>query len=224
MRGMLRQLSNSKFLIPAMVILAILAAGAGFYISLKQSQQQQQANSSSTPDIEGLFWPNPKQMHDFDTLDHNANKFGLEQLTGKWSFIFFGYTHCPDVCPITMSVMTDVYKKLEEQHNDIQTIMVSVDPDRDTIEKLSQYVVYFHEDFIGLGGDKEKVDSLTKQIGVAYYISNEEQQENYLVDHTASIFLFDPKARLIGKLSAPHESEKIIQQFTEIRTFVDNQQ
>ena len=220
---MLRQLSNSKFLIPAMITLAVLAAGTGFYVSLKQSQKQQQADIPVTPEIEGLFWPNPKQLHDFDTLDQTETKFGYEQLAGKWSFLFFGYTHCPDVCPITMSVMADVYKKLVNSYNNIQVIFVSVDPDRDTTEKLAQYVTYFNEDFIGLGGDTEKVNSLTKQIGVAYYLNNEEQQEGYLVDHSASIFLFDPKVRLIGKLSAPHESEKIIQQFTNIQTFVDAQ-
>ena len=119
--------------------------------------------------------------------------------------------------------MADVYQKLMNEHKDIQTIFASVDPDRDTTEKLAQYVSYFNEDFIGLGGDKEKVDSLTKQIGVAYYLNNAEQNEDYLVDHSASIFLFDPKARMIGKLSAPHESNKIIKQFTDIRTFVDAQ-
>lgn len=205
-----------------MVTLAILAAGLGFYVSLKQSQQQQ-ANATTAPDIEGLFWPNPKQIHDFDTLAQTGTKFGYEQLAGKWSFIFFGYTHCPDICPITMSVMSDVYQKLRDKYEDTQIIFASVDPDRDTTEKLAQYVTYFNEDFIGLGGDTEKVNSLTKQIGVAYYLNKEGQEEAYLVDHSASIFLFDPKARLIGKISAPHESGKIIQQFIDIRTFVDDQ-
>lgn len=220
---MLKHLSNSKFLIPAMVILAILAASIGFYISLKQSQHQQQTSTTSMPAIEGLFWPNPKQIHDFNTLDHTGKNFGYEQLTGKWSFVFFGYTHCPDICPITMSVMADVYKKLKQQHDDVQVIFASVDPDRDTTEKLAQYVSYFNKDFIGLGGDNEKVKSLTKQIGVAYYINKEEQKEDYLVDHTASIFLFDAKARFIGKFSAPHEADKIIQQFIDIKTFVNAQ-
>lgn len=220
---MLRQLSNSKFLIPAMLILAVLAAGTGFYVSLKQSQKEQQAKLTNPPDVEGLFWPNPKQIHDFKTLDQTGTKFGLDQLTGKWSFIFFGYTHCPDVCPITLSVMSDVYKKLKTQHNDIQVIFVSVDPDRDTTEKLAQYVAYFNDDFIGLGGDKKKIESLTKQIGIAYYINNEKQNENYLVDHTASIFLIDPKARLIAKLSPPHNENTIIQQFTKIKDFIDAQ-
>jgi protein SCO1 len=220
---MLRQLSNSNFLIPAMVILAILAAGGGFYVSLKQSQNQQRASIEESANIEGLFWPSPKQIRDFDSLDQTGNPFGLNQIKGKWSFIFFGYTHCPDVCPITLSVMADSYKQLAIEHDDIQIIFVSVDPARDTTEKLSQYMSYFNEDFIGLNGDPEKGNSLTKQIGVAYYLNNEEQTDNYLVDHSASIFLFDPKARMVGKISAPHESSKIIQQFIKIKKFIDAQ-
>jgi protein SCO1 len=220
---MLRQLSNSKFLIPAMAILAILAAGSGFYISLKQSQNQIQRSSEQSPAMESLFWPNPKQIQSFDTLDQTGQSFGLDQIIGKWSFVFFGYTHCPDVCPITMSVMAEVYKQLLTKHDDIQVIFVSVDPERDNTEKLSQYVSYFNEDFIGLGGDTDNINSLTKQIGIAYYLNNEEQMDNYLVDHSASIFLFDPKARLVGKLSAPHQSEIIMDQFTKIKTFINAQ-
>ena len=206
-----------------MVILAILASGAGFYVSLKNSQKQQEITLSKAPDIEGLFWPNPKQINDFNTLDQTGEKFGLNELIGKWSFIFFGYTHCPDICPITMAVMNEAYNDLVAQHDDIQVIFASVDPDRDTPEKLAQYVTYFNERFIGLGGDKEKVDSLTKQIGVAYYVDAEEQNENYLVDHSASIFLLDPKGRFISKISAPHNKNKIVTQFTKIKSFVNAQ-
>jgi protein SCO1 len=219
---MLRQLSNSNFLIPAMVILAVLAAGSGFYISLKQSQNKQSLDSGSAINIEGLFWPNPKQMHEFSTIDHTNNAFGLKQLKGKWSFIFFGYTHCPDICPITMSVMNEAYKQLSPTNNDLQIIFVSVDPERDTTIKLAQYVSYFNDSFIGLGGNNDMIDSLTKQIGIAYYL-NKEQEENYLVDHSASIFVFDPEARMVGKLSAPHESDKVIEQFTQIKEFINAQ-
>jgi protein SCO1 len=220
---MLRILSNSKFLIPAMVVLAVLAAGAGFYLSLKQSQQKQQPDFGTTVNIEGLFWPNPKQINDFNTVDQTGNHFGLDQIQGKWSLIFFGYTFCPDICPITMAVMKQSYEQMVLTHSDIQVIFVSVDPDRDTTERLAQYVTYYNDSFIGLGGNIEMVDSLTKQIGVAYYLNNEEQKENYLVDHSASIFIFDPKARLVGKISAPHDTAKIIEQFTTIRTFIDGQ-
>ena len=216
---MLKNLSNSKFLIPAMAILAIFAISAGFYISLKQAQQSQ----LETPNIEGLFWPNPKQINEFSVLDHDGKIFGLEQMRGKWSFIFFGYSHCPDVCPVTMAIMADAYKELAADNSDLQVIFASVDPERDTTEKLSQYANYFHPDFIGLGGSDEMIKSLTGQIGVAYYLNNEDQTEGYLVDHSASIFLIDPFGRLVGKLSPPHEKDKIIQQFTNIKNFINEQ-
>jgi len=202
-----------------MIILAVLAASAGFYISLKQSQQAHQENA----DIEGMFWPNPKQIQDFNMLDHHGKPFGLEQLAGKWSLIFFGYTHCPDICPITMSVMTEVYKEIGPDIKNLQIIFTTVDPERDTTEKLLGYVSYFNEHFIGLGGTTGMVDSLTRQIGIAYYINNEDVETNYLVDHSASLFLISPNGHLVGKISPPHQKNKIIQQFNSIKNFIDAQ-
>ena len=216
---MIKELSNSKFLIPAMMVLSILAAGAGYYISIKQSQIQLQQN----PGIEGLFWPNPKQIQDFNTIDQQGNAFGYDQMNGKWSLVFFGYTNCPDVCPVTMSVMADAHNQLGIDNEDLQIIFVTVDPERDTTDKLSRYVSYFNEEFIGLGGDIEMINSLTRQIGVAYYINNEEQSDNYLVDHSASLFIIGPKVRLVGKLSPPHQKDNIIKQFTKIKDFINGQ-
>ncbi len=216
---MLRELSNSRYLIPVMVALSILAAGAGFYVSLKLSQQQQLQN----PGIEGLFWPNPKQIQIFDAIDHHGKPFRLEQIKDKWSFIFFGYTHCPDVCPVTLSVMADAYNQLANDNTDVQIIFVTVDPERDTTGNLSRYVSYFNEEFIGLGGNTEMIESLTKQIGIAYYLNKRGKTVDYLVDHSASIFIIDPKARMLAKLSAPHESAQIVQRFTKIKAFINGQ-
>ena len=101
--------------------------------------------------------------------------------------------------------------------------LVSVDPERDTQEKLAQYVSYFNEDFIGLGGDMAMVDVLTKQIGVPYYHNKEEGVKNYLVDHSASIFLIDPKGRMVAKISPPHQKAAIIEQFSKIANFINAQ-
>ncbi len=121
-----------------------------------------------------------------------------------------------------MSVMTEVYKHLEPNTDDIQIIFASVDPERDTADKLLDYVSYFNEHFIGLGGNKEMVDSLTSQIGIAYYINKDDNSNNYMVDHSASIFLFDPLGRLVGKFSPPHQKTAIIEQFDKIKTFIKN--
>jgi protein SCO1/2 len=212
---MLVKLSNSKFLIPAMVFIVILAMGVGFYLSLKQSQERDKQNKV----VQDVFWPNPKQLNDFSTEDHNGKKFGLDNIKGKWSFLFFGYTNCPDICPITMSVMADAYKKLSIEFENFQTIFITVDPERDTTNNLSSYVSYFDKNFIGLKGNVKNESSLISQIGIAYYYNKNDK--NYLVDHPASIFLIDPEMRLLAKLSPPHKSQKIINQFKEIKRFVD---
>ena len=216
---MLDKLSKNMFLIPTVIILTILVISAGFYVSLKQAQQSKQVKSN----IEGLFWPNPKKLNEFSVLDQYGHNFSLNQMRGKWSFIFFGYSHCPDICPITMSVMADSYKELIGESDQLQVIFASVDPKRDTLENLSHYVHYFNPDFIALGGSDEMMSSLTSQIGVAYYINKGNENEDYLVDHSASIFLFDPLGRMVGKLSPPHTQEKIIQQFTKIKNFIYEQ-
>ena len=212
---MLKKLSHSNFMIPAIVALSILATSIGFYISLKQSQNRLEQNNI----VQSLFWPNPKEIVDFTTKDHNGDLFGLEQISEKWTFIFFGYTNCPDICPITMSVMTDAYRTLIDEYKNIQIIFVTVDPDRDNIDKLKSYVSFFDPDIVGLYEKPTTENSLTKQIGVAHY--NNKEDGKYIVDHSASIFIIDPKMRLVSKISPPHKSDEIIEKFKKIKRFID---
>ena len=182
---MLSPYGQNRFLIPTMIIIALLAAAAGFFVSVKQAQlEQAQAAQRQIP---GLFWPNPRQVAEFNTLDHSNQGFGLSQLQGKWSLVFFGYTNCPDICPITMSVLAQTYPALTERLPDVQ------------------------------------VNSFTRQLGAAYFLNKEEGVNNYLVDHSASLFVIDPQARMVGKLSPPHDPELIKQQFFRIQEFIDAQ-
>ena len=204
------------------IIVMLIAFGAGLGI---YSSSYYQAKSNLTTTIPGLLWPNPKTLRPFASIDQNGNVFGLEQLTGKWSFVFFGYTNCPDVCPISMNVMSQVDKILRVDNPDMKTQMVfmTVDPERDTTEQLKQYVSYFSPSFIGLGGTKQQVDSLARQIGIAYGKSDIESETKYLVDHTASIFLIDPNGRFIGVFSSPHEAQDIADRFKQIKKFMQQQ-
>ena len=201
------------------VLLAVIAASAvmaGFYFSLKMERRNQQQSS-----IPGLFWPNPRQLTAFETLDNKGNNFGLNNLNGKWSFLFFGYTNCPDICPVTLYVLAQVYPSLQSASKDVQVIFVSVDPSRDSTGILDQYVSYFHQDFIGLSGAQQQIDDFTQKMGVVYMLNNNDNQENYLVDHAASIFLIDPKGRMVAKISPPHQIDAISRQFQQIKEFID---
>src|SRR5690606_8150280 len=122
----------------------------------------QQSGQPSQP-IEGLLWPEPKQIGEFTTVDHKGKEFDLNNLEGQWSLLFFGYTYCPDVCPLTLSVLNEFYKTREP--DEVQIVFVTVDPERDTTTRLAEYIGYFNDEFTALGGSIEQVRSLASQIG-----------------------------------------------------------
>lgn len=200
------------------IMLIAFSAGLGIY-----SSSYYQNKAKQTVSIPGFLWPNPKQLKAFEAISHNSQVFGFDNLIGHWSFLFFGFTHCPDVCPISLSVLNEVDSILKNKESTIplQTLFVTVDPERDNTEALKQYIEYYNNDFIALGGSKEQVDSLARQIGVAYGKSQIESESKYLVDHSASIFLIDPQGRFVGVFSSPHEAQSIIKQFESIRDFIE---
>ena len=177
------------------------------------------------PDINGLLWPNPKPLRQFGIMDHRGDFFTLNNLQGQWSFLFFGYTHCPDVCPLTMSLMKQFSQRLSDEHSDLkhQVIFVTVDPERDTQNVLKEYIEYFNPEFIGLGGTNAQVFGLTREIGVAFFLQEKDDDGNYLVDHSASIFMIDPQGRLSGILSAPHELAATYQNAIDIIDYTSKQ-
>lgn len=129
--------------------------------------------------------------------DHNGVRRSLEDFRGKVVVLFFGYTHCPDVCPTTLSDVAMALRQLPpEQAARVQVLFVSVDPERDTAEMLRQYVPYFHPDFLGLLGSPEEVAAAAKEFRIAYRKHVEEGATGYLVDHTAGSYMLDAEGRL----------------------------
>jgi protein SCO1/2 len=146
---------------------------------------------------------------------NNAQAFTDEDLIGQWSFMFFGYTNCPDVCPTTMGVLAQAKKTaLSNNHIFPQVIFVSVDPQRDKPEMLTEYLQYFDKDFIGVTGDEKMINALTLQMSVPYMImAPEEGSEGYVVDHSAAVLLLNPEGKLIAFLNPPHDPKTILKDF-----------
>jgi len=173
---------------------------------------------------QGTLLPSAKAVSDFQLTDHNGKPFSRENLRGKWSFAFFGYTHCPDVCPTSLSMLAQVMKKLEKDSTlDTlpQVIFVSVDPERDTPELLEKFVPYFHPDFIGVTGDPQPLLLLTRQLGIMYGKAPGDNADNYLVDHSASIILFDPDGNFLALFGMPHDPDLIAQEFIAIKNYYE---
>ena len=175
---------------------------------------------------EYLFW-NPKYLKDFTLNAAGNEELNLEHLLGKWSFVFFGYTHCPDICPATLGLLAVTFKSLEknpEIAQEIQGIFISVDPDRDTQEHMKEYAAYFHPKFTGVTGSTAQVDAITRQMGALYALNNEESKDNYLVSHNTTVFLVDPSGRRYGRFPPPHVPQEIADAFTNIRAFYNAQE
>ena len=175
------------------------------------------------PELAGVLRANFKLLQPFELSDHNNKVFNEKNLLDKWSFVFFGYTSCPDVCPATLYVLKSVHGLVVDETgkitDDMQVVFISVDPERDSSEKLANYVTYFNEDFIGTRADKIKIDKITQQFGAGYIIEDKTSAGEYNVSHTSAIFLIDPYGRLVASFSQPHQAPTITSQYKKIRKY-----
>jgi protein SCO1/2 len=161
----------------------------------------------------------PLAVPAFTFTDHQGKSFSNQELVGYWSFLFFGYTYCPDICPTTLSILAQVDKLLQEKQNLVKprVIFVSVDPTRDTSQKLADYVAYFNPAFLGITGTEEQVRTLSRPLGIAYQRSpGTETSENYLIEHSASILLVNPQGQVQALISPPHDATTIAEDYQKI--------
>ncbi len=149
---------------------------------------------------------------------HDGKEFSLENLKGQWSLIFFGYTYCPDVCPATLALLRESLKQMKEAGAEElpQVILVTVDPARDTIEKLAGYVTFFNPEFIGVTGEFLDLQQFASQVNIAFQ-KQPGGGENYLVDHSATVAMINPKGHYHGFLKPPFVAEHIATAITEIQ-------
>jgi protein SCO1/2 len=200
----------------ATVALAALLAGAW----LADIYREHDSRAMLLPDRVVTLFPDPKPLTAFALTDHQNRVFDVSRLKGKWSFLFFGFTHCPDVCPTTLAVLARARENIAKSTvgaEDIQFVFVSVDPNRDTAGKLRQYVDYFDTAFLGVTGNDAQIGNLAGQLGAAYQVAITPGIENYPVYHSAAVFLLDPRARYHAVFTPPHDAEAISRRFKVVR-------
>lgn len=141
---------------------------------------------------------------DFRLTDHNGRIRTLADFKGKVVAIFFGYTHCPDVCPTTLSDFAAALKQLGRQAERVQVIFVTLDPQRDTPAILKQYVPAFNPDFLGMYTDADTLKQLAKDYKIVYQRTSVKAADDYLIDHSAGTYIYDPAGNL--RLLMPYGS------------------
>jgi protein SCO1/2 len=199
---------KSAFILKGVIII-ILATVAGI-LSARFFLQRTVVQD----ELAATRFPVAREVQPFELVDHNNVVFDNAALEQHWSFLFFGYTYCPDVCPTTLSVLNSIAQRLQDVDTDIRFVMVTVDPERDTPERLAEFVTYFNGDFLGVTGTDQGLEQLTRQLGILYErVEPEPGSEAYLMDHTAAVFLFDPDGRYHAVFSPPLSVETIVGDF-----------
>lgn len=134
---------------------------------------------------------------DFTLTSHEGKRVSLSDYKGKVVFLFFGYTHCPDICPVTLSVLNGVSGELGDQSGEMEVLFITIDPERDDQNTLKGYVPFFNKDFVGLTGTPEEIESVTESYHAFYAKEESESDAGYLMGHTSSVYLINPKGKIV---------------------------
>ncbi len=200
-----------KILLGVLIIIFPLSLGILFSQYMNQGK-------GTFEGVAATVLPEAKPLPDFLLEDHRGKAFTNESLRGQWSFVFFGYTHCPDICPTTLASLNQVDKLLKNEKSIVlpKTIFISVDPERDTMEQLAEYVPYFNPEFIGVRGSILQLQALTAPLGIAFGQEGNVESDDYEVFHSSRILLIDPKARLKALFSSPQDVNQIASDYIKI--------
>ena len=151
--------------------------------------------------------PTPLDLANFSLLDQNSELFSRGDFGGHWNLVFFGFTHCPDICPLTLQLLANARKQMLDSGAKVlpRIVLVSVDPERDTPDKIGEYVSYFGDGVIGVTGDLAEIRKLTDGIGVFFEKSSVDDGD-YSVNHSAVVIVVDPQSKFNALFSAPHDA------------------
>ena len=189
------------------VILAALSVALAITLTLLLVRE------SSTGPSRATVLPEPLPLPQFSLSDHRGQPFGRESFAGRWNLVFFGFTHCPDVCPITLQQLAVARRRMADAMAEDRLpriVFVSVDPDRDDLETLDAYTSAFNAGVVGVTGPLPEVNTLTKVLGIFHQRAGD-GGEHYQVDHSAAVIVVDDRGRYHAVFSAPHDVDSFVQ-------------
>lgn len=206
------------YIVAAVAVVVISALVGIVYLESLPDEAERPAAAELTD----ILLPESRRLEPFSLEDSRNNVFDLSRLQGKWTLIFFGYTHCPDICPTTLTTLRGMARELQQtpdDYSDTQVVFVSVDPKRDNTTHLKEYVEYFHPDFLAATGEKAQIDRLALQLGAVYMFEGDTDGDDYLVNHSASIMVIDPRAHWVARFNPPHKAGTLAGKFRRLRDY-----
>ncbi|MDD2769416.1 MAG: SCO family protein [Methylococcus sp.] len=188
--------------IVAITLVAVFAALLGLLAWEERARRVSQL-------VSGTLLPQARAISDFALTGDDGKAYTRADLLGHWTVVFTGYTHCPDVCPTTLSQLKAAKARLGAHAARLAVLFVSVDPERDAPDHLARYVRYFDKEFRAATAPVEVLTALGRQLGFVFFRNPGPEGESYSVDHSAELVLIDPKARLAGYLTPPFYAETL---------------
>ncbi len=200
--------------VPAAVAVVAAALGLAAWLVLD-------TRLSTPPEINGYVLATPRELPGVALVDEHGAQIRPENLRGHWSLLYFGYTYCPDVCPLTLVALASFKRELETQGValPVEYYLVSVDPKRDTPERLREYVAYFDPELHGLTGSPQELAKLATATDAVFDVPDAQDGDNYLVSHSSSVVVLDPAARVRAVLAPPHEPSRMVADFTAVAAY-----
>lgn len=192
--------------LPWIIVLVAIATGLGLWLGLRPA-----GPASGTAFSALSAYPQPRALSPFSLDGADGQVVDAARLAGKVQLVFFGFTHCPDVCPTTLALMRDLEGKLDAEGlaQRIGFVFVSVDPERDLPKVLGEYVGYFSKRIVAATADHARLGALTREMGVLY-VRETTDSPDYSVDHSAAVFVLDAEGRLLGRFPPPLDADKIL--------------
>lgn len=174
------------------------------------------ARVEPAPQIRGYVLGTPRALPDVELVDEQGAPFRPDDFRGDWSLLYFGYTYCPDVCPLTLVELARLKQQLAAQGftAPVEYYLVSVDSRRDTPARLREYVAYFDPEFRALTGTAQALAALAAATETVFDVPEVEDDENYLVSHSSNVVLLDPSASVHAVFTPPHEPAKLAADLT----------
>jgi protein SCO1/2 len=178
---------------------AVGAALAGFWLA-------RELHSTEPRLASGTWLPQARELGEFSLVDEQGRALTRSSFEGRATLVFFGFTHCPDVCPTTLATLARARK--EAAVEDLRVLLISVDPQRDTPQALKAYVHAFDPEFTGATGSAQAIEAVTKRFSVAVQ-RVDQPGGDYTMDHSAAVFLLDGRARLVAVFSPPFDATRL---------------
>jgi len=192
--------------LPIFAVLAVaIAAGAGFWLA------QRLYATPEVPALQGsLLYPAPRPVPAFSLDGPEGGKFDESMLQGRWSLVFVGFTHCPDVCPTTLALLGGAFMDWPATPPSArpQVIFVSVDPERDSVDKVAEYARFYDPAFLAATADHDRLLPFTRSLGMVY-MQTPLEGGDYTVDHSSSLAILNPQGQLVGVMRPPLDPARI---------------